>query len=175
MLGSPHVQALSRAATFASAVAIERWTIARGRRQRVQRVDARTGAPPSLRQTIVVLGAQNATRWLLDRALPKPGREMAHAAEEQGRELKRVSALYADDEDARQEAIVRVYAQYKVQPAGACLPVLIRGVAGTLVNRCPIPFLSGRRTLADVLAGTKTVRNGPSRWERLRQRRAAAR
>jgi hypothetical protein len=35
-------------------------------------------------------------------------------------------------------------------------------------NHAPIPFLAERRTIADLIAGTKLVRSGPSRWARVR-------
>jgi hypothetical protein len=47
---------LLRVCVFAIAVAQERRSVAKGSSGRVRRVDARTGAVPSLRQTVVVLG-----------------------------------------------------------------------------------------------------------------------
>ncbi len=68
-------QVLLRAGVFAAAVALERRRIARGSPRRVRRVDARTGAEPNLRQTIIVLGAQRATPWLLGKLIPGPDAE----------------------------------------------------------------------------------------------------
>jgi hypothetical protein len=50
------------------------------------------------------------------------------------------------------------------------LAALARGVVVVAANRAPILFLTQRRTIADVFAGTKLVRSGPSRWTRLRRR-----
>jgi hypothetical protein len=69
---------------------------------------------------------------------------------------------------------MRVYRERHVTPANACLPGLVRGVVVVAANRAPIPFLAERRTIADLIAGTKLVRSGPSRWTRLRRRRRAS-
>lgn len=63
---------------------------------------------------------------------------------------------------------MRAYRDRNVTPVNACLPGLVRGVVLVAANRGPIPFLAERRTIADVLAGTKLVGGGPSRWARLR-------
>ncbi len=63
---------LLRVCLFAIVVAQERRSIAKDSHRGVRRVDVRTGAAPSLRQTIVVLGARDAIRWLV-RAIPGPG------------------------------------------------------------------------------------------------------
>ena len=161
-------QVLLRAGVFAAAVALERRRIARGSPRRVRRVDARTGAEPSLRQTIIVLGAQRATPWLLGKVIPGPDAELQGIKPE----IERVRLEHADDPSARQEAIMRVYQGRQGVQVG-CLPVLIRAGAAVVLDRCPVPFLAERRTLVDVLAGTKSVRDGPSRLTRLRRRRDA--
>jgi hypothetical protein len=160
---------LLRACVFAIAVAQERRSIAKGSHQGVRRVDARTGAAPSLRQTIVVLGMRDVIRWLV-RAIPGPGATPQRSDPGLQRELVRVRAEHADDPDALHEAVVRVYRERHVTPASTCLPVLVRGVVVVAANRAPVPFLVERRTIADVFAGTKLVRSGPSRWARLRRR-----
>lgn len=162
-----------RVCVFAIAVAQERRSSAKGSSGRVRRVDARTGAVPSLRQTVVVLGARDAIRWLV-RAIPGPGAAPRRVDPEFQRALERVRVEHADDPAARQEAIMRVYRERHVTPANACLPGLVRGVVVVAANRAPIPFVAERRTIADVLAGTKLVRSGPSRWARLRRRRRAS-
>jgi len=164
-------RALLRVCVFAIAVAQEQRSIAKGSRQGVRRVDARTGAAPSLRQTVVVLGVRDAIRWLV-RAIPGPGAAPQRLDPELQGELERVRAEHADDPDALRDAIMRIYRERQVTPASSCLPVLVRGVVVVAANRAPIPFLTERRTIADVLAGTKLVRSGPSRWARLRRRRA---
>jgi hypothetical protein len=79
-------------------------------------------------------------------------------------------AEHADDPDALHEAVVRVYRERRVTPASMGLSALVRGVVVVAAHRAPIPFLAQRRTIADVFAGTKIVRDGPSRWARLRRR-----
>lgn len=165
-------RALLRVGAFAFAVALERRRVAKGSRERVRRVDARTGAPPSLRQTIVVLGARDAIRWLFDRVIPRPGAARRRAEAERVREIEHARAQHADDPSAQQEAIMEVIRREpRVGPASFALPAIIRSVALMAVNRCPVPLLAERRTLADLLAGTKLVRSRPSRWARLRIRR----
>jgi hypothetical protein len=167
---SPRGQTLLRICVFAISVALERRSIARGSHKGVQRVDARTGAAPSLRQTIIVLGARDATRWLLDRAIPRPGVAPALIRREMAQEIERVRLEHPNDQRARQEAIMRVSQRRQGVQVG-CLPLLIRAGAAIAVDRCPVPFLEERRALVDLLAGTKLVRNGPSGWTRLRRHR----
>ncbi len=63
---------------------------------------------------------------------------------------------------------MRVLQQRQGEQVG-CLPMLLRAGVAVVIDRCPIPFLSDRRTLVDLLAGTKLVSsNGPSRCPRLR-------
>lgn len=168
-------RALLRVCVFAIAVAQERRSGAKGSRRGARRVDARTGAAPSLRQTIVVLGARDAIRWLI-RAIPGAGAAPQRPDPGLQRELERVRAEHADDPAALQDAIMRVFRERQVTPASTCLPALVRGAAVVAANRAPIPFLAERRTIADVLAGTKLVRSGSARWGRLRgvKRRGAS-
>lgn len=176
LLGSTRGQVSMRVLAFAIGVALERRDVARSSPGRVRRVDARTGAAPSLRQTVVLLGARRAVQWLLGTALPWPGTaQRAHAQRahaELTREFERVRAEHPDDPRARQEALMHLH-QTRGPVQVSCLPALARGAAVATVNRCPVPFLSERRTLADLLAGTKMVRDGPSRWARLRRHRGA--
>lgn len=166
---SERSQVLLRVCVFAIAVALERRRIARGSPRRVRRVDARTGADPSLRQTIIVLVAQRAGQWLLGRAIPGPGAALQRMKPKLEHEIERVRLEHADP-GAQQDAIMRVYQQRQAGSVNMFLPALIRSAAVAAINRCPVPFLPQRRTLADLLAGTKLVRNGPSRWTRWRRR-----
>jgi hypothetical protein len=108
-------------------------------------------------------------RWLI-RAIPGPGARPQRSDPGLQRELVRVRTEHADDPDALREAVVRVYRERQVTPASAGLAALVRGVVVVAANRAPIPFLAERRTIADVFAGTKLVRSGPSRWARVRRR-----
>jgi hypothetical protein len=164
---------LLRVCVFAIVVAQERRSIAKASHRGIRRVDARTGAAPSLRQTIVVLGARDAIRWLV-RAIPGPGAAPRRLDPEFQGEIERVRAEHADDPAALQDAVMRVYRERHVAPVNAFLPGLVRGVVVVTANRAPIPFLAERRTIADLIAGTKLVRSGPSRWTRLRRRRRAS-
>jgi hypothetical protein len=165
-------RALLRVCVFAIAVAQERRRDAKGSSGRVRRVDARTGAAPSLRQTIVVLGVRELIQWL-GRAIPRQGAPPQGLDPELQRELQRVRVQHADDPEGLQDAVMRVYRERHVTSVNTCLPILVRSVLVTAANRAPIPFLAERRTIADVLAGTKLVRSGPSRWTRLRRWRRA--
>ncbi len=60
-LSSARGRVLLRVCVFAIVVAQERRSIAKGSDRGVRRVDVRTGAAPSLRQTIVVLGMRDVT------------------------------------------------------------------------------------------------------------------
>ncbi len=125
----------------------------------------RTGADPSLRQTIILLGVRPATRWLIRVATPDPNAKLRRRQEEFQRELEQVSAEHADDPCARQEAIMRFRREREPMQV-SCLPVLARAAPALLIERCPVPFLSQCRTLADLLAGTRIVRTGRSHCKR---------
>jgi hypothetical protein len=158
---------------FAFAVGMERRRIASESPEKARRVDARTGAAPSLRQTIVVLGTREALRWLLDRLLPRPGAAQRRTQPELAREIERVRALHADDPSAQQEATMELFRQRPVVKVSA-VAMPARALAGIAANHCPLPFLAERRTVADLLASTKLVRGeGRSPWTRLRRRREA--
>jgi hypothetical protein len=163
---------LLRVGAFAFAVVMERRRIASGSPGKDRRADARTGAAPSLRQTTAVLGAQAAIRWLLNRAIPISSAAQRRRRRDLEREIERVRSQHRDDPSARREAIVDICRQRSTGPASIWLPTLARGVAVLAVNRCPVPFLTERRTVADLLAGTRLVRDDrPSRWARLRRGR----
>jgi hypothetical protein len=151
---------------FAIEVALERRRITRGSPRRARRVDARTGADPSLRQTIVLLGAPRATQQLIRVLTPGSNAKLQAQHHELQDELRRLQAEHADDPQARQEAIMR-FQRTRDPVRVSCLPVLTRLVLGIAVNRCPVPFISARRTLPDLLAGTRVVRDDPPRHLRL--------
>ncbi len=67
---SAHSRFLMRVCVFAIAVVLERRSIARGSHRGVRRVDARTGADLSLRQTVVVLGARARRTFAVDALAP---------------------------------------------------------------------------------------------------------
>jgi hypothetical protein len=100
ILSSTRGRVLLRVCVFAIVVAQERRSIAKDSDRGVRRVDARTGAAPSLRQTIVVLGARDVIRWLV-RVIPGPGARPRRSDAGLQRELVRVRAEHADDPDAR--------------------------------------------------------------------------
>lgn len=160
--------------SFALSVAMERRRIAKGAVKGAHRVDAKTGAPPSLRQTIILLGTRLAVQRGA-RAIPLPAAAARLHDPEVSRELHEAHRLHADDQASMQSELERIYAKRQIRPWAACLPVLVRGGVIIAVNRCPLPFLSEWRTLADLLAGTKLARMGPSRWSRLRRRPASSR
>ena len=155
-----------RVGTFAIEVALERRHIARGSSRQVRHVDARTGADPSLRQTIVLLGARHAIPWLIGTAIPGQSVRQREQQLEFQREVQRAHAEHAGDPEARQEAISRIY-QTREPVHRGCLTVLLRALVPVAVNRCAVPFISQRWTLADLLAGTRMVRDGPRRSSRL--------
>ena len=162
-------RALLRAGVFAIAVVQERRHIARGSTKGVQRVDVRTGAAPSLRQTTIVLGTQSLIRWL-GRVIPGPGTSPARPDPGLTREIEQARSQHADDPDALQDAVMRIYRERRVAPGNALVAGLVRSLTITAIGRRPLPFVSERRTIADMLAGTKILDGGPSRWTRWRER-----
>lgn len=178
LLSSARGRALMRIGVFALGVALERWSIARSSR-RARHLDARTGGAPTLRQTILLLGTGEAIKWALDRTMPKPDAQRRQAAGDLQRELKRVRAEHPGDRDARREAIARVHRERGADGGrdavrAFVVPMALRVAVGVTINRGPIPFLRERRTLADLLAGTKLApRESPRRVRLLRRGRAS--
>jgi hypothetical protein len=80
-----------RVCVFAIDVAQERRSSAKGSHRGVRRVDARTGAAPSLRQTVAVFGVRDAIRWLV-RTIPGPGASLQRSDPGLQCELERVRA-----------------------------------------------------------------------------------
>jgi len=94
-----------RAGTFAIEVALERRRIARGSPRQPRRVDARTGADPSLRQTIVLLGARRAIPWLIGTAIPGPSVLQRQQQQEFQREVQRGWAGSRDSPQIRSQEV----------------------------------------------------------------------
>ncbi len=131
----------------------------------------RTGADSNLYQTIVLLAAPRAIQKLIGIGFRGSTRSCEHASRSSNANSPGcgLSTHYSDHE-AIQEAVVRF--QQTHEPVHvSCLPVLIRAVLVGVVNNRPVPFLSQRRTLADLLAGTRMVNDMPRRGTRLRWRR----
>ncbi len=169
---------LMRAGGFAFAVAMERRSIARGS-DRIRHVDLSTGTAPTLRQTILLIGAREAIKESFNRLAPMPGmaKQKRHASELQDI-LQRARREHPDDPQARNEAIDRVFRERAAAGGGrapgvSLVPLVSRVVLGVAIQRLPIPFLRERRTLADLVAGTKLAPRAPSRWTRLLRRRRA--
>lgn len=158
---------LARLGTFAFGVAVHRRSLARGRGASSRRVDARSGEPPSLRQTIVLLGAQQGLRWAARQMLPTSVKQVDR--EELTREIRRAQTQYADDPDAQNAAIAQLYSERHVPVTVTLIPTISRSLFVAAMVRVPIPFLAQRRTLPDLLAGTRML-HSPSRWSRLRSR-----
>lgn len=160
---------LRAAGDFALAVLFERRRIAKGSRKGTRRVDVETGEDPTMRQTIVFLGAQRSVRWLAARAIPTPG---SLVSDEMSEELRRAAERHGDDPAARQRAIAEVFERQGAGAYSSWLPVALRTAVVALVNRRPVPFLGERQTLADLVAGTKMVGDATPRWRRLLRGRA---
>lgn len=145
-----------RAFIFAIAVALERRKIARpSRKARVRHVDLRTGAPPSLRQTIILLAARDVISWIMTIALPAP----PPPDPELTRARRLAYEQHSGDPAALDAAMTDIYRERHVQPTWTVfMPILIRGIAISLLNSRPLPFLAQPRTVPDLLAGTRLQR-----------------
>lgn len=156
---SPARRRALRAFVFAIAVGLERRRIARpSRRARARHVDLRTGAPPTLWQTIVLLAARDAISWLVTVALPGPP-PRPPPDPELTRAMRLAYEQHAGDPAALDAAMTDIYRERHVRPARTVLvPVLIRGIAIGMLNRRPLPFLAQPRTVPDLLAGTRLQR-----------------
>lgn len=170
---------LMRAGGFAFAVAMERRSIARGS-DRMRHVDLRTGAAPTLRQTVLLLGAREAIKEGFNCLVPMPGmaKQKRYASELRDM-LQRARREHPDDPHARNDAVDRIFRERAAAGGGRApgvsfVALMSRVVLGVAIQRLPIPFLRERRTLADLVAGTKLAPRAPSRWTRLPGRRRAS-
>jgi len=84
-------------------------------------------------------------------------------------QMRNAQRQYADDRVKQQETLIRISQESPVQPFASCLPGVARTAAIITITRAPIPFLPERRTIPDMLAGTKLVRLCPSRLSRTRR------
>lgn len=127
------------------------------RTMRIQRADARTGGPVTVRGALIRNWAGRATsaglRPLAKRA-SKRSTERLQALQPQLKELQRA---HADDQAGKQQALMSFYKEHNVNPLGACVPTLLTLVAPSLA----VLFSPRRQSLPDRLAGIVWVDADP--------------
>jgi 60Kd inner membrane protein len=120
---------------------------------------ARAGAAPTRRQTVVRNAAKRLWPVLCRQLLPMP--KLAAREHDQLRaELNAVKARFPDDLEARNQALMQIYKDNRINPAQSCAPALARI---PLLAAIDLPLFSAplRQSLPDRLAGTAVVREPP--------------
>jgi 60Kd inner membrane protein/RDD family len=128
-------------------------------------VDARTGESASRRQEIIRAATRQTWQILCRRLVPIPTTQASAEHEKLRSEIELARRRYAEDQQALQREVMRIYREKKVEPVRAsCLPVLWRL---PLITAIDLPFWSSRKqSLLDRLAGTVIVRDRPSQHRR---------
>jgi hypothetical protein len=126
-------------------------------------VDARTGRDVSRRQELVRAGTRQAWKLLCRRLIPAPKAQASPTHEKVRSEMEAARRRFANDQEALQREVMRIYQEKKVEPVRASfLPVLRRF---PLIAAMDLPMFWSplKQSLPDRLAGTVIVRNRPSR------------
>ncbi len=141
--------------SVASAVGLRNWRSPGMRLMRIHREDMRTGGPVTIRSVL--------TRHLVERARGRVMRRLTGARFE--RHQAQVQALqedvdaarraHPDDPAAQQRAIMQVYRDAGVNPAGCCWWLL----AGLGVEALAVLATPRHQSVADWIAGIAVVRN----------------
>jgi hypothetical protein len=121
----------------------------------LRRVDARSGGEVSRRQELIRTATRNAWRTVAKRVLPPAKVDHPLHREKLRSEMEAARREHADDEEALQTALMRIYQANKVDTRVSCLrplPRLLLAAAGEL----PV-WSSVQQSLPDRLAGTVIV------------------
>jgi hypothetical protein len=165
-LQSRPVQFALRAVAFAGSILTKQRRSPGSRILGLRRVDARTGAEVSRRQEMIRAGTRQAWRMLCQRLIPTPKPRQASEQEKLKSDMQAAQRRYADDQDALQREVMRVYRENKVAPTRVSfLPVLARLLAIAVID-LPAFWSPLKQSLLDHLAGTVVALDRPSRRSR---------
>lgn len=170
-LRRPRVRIPLELSAFALAAA---WEPRRGLGARalgLRLVDARTGDAISRQQALIRVGARRIWQAIAHRLFPWPEVRPLHENEGLRSELDAARREHAEDREALEDALKRIYRQHHMNPVRtSCLPSLLRLLIAVAVD-VPLPWTPLRQSVADKLAGTVVIaeRGGA------RKRRVAAR
>lgn len=129
-------------------------------------VDARTGRGVSRRQELVRAGTRQAWQVLCRRLMPVAKAQASPAHEKMRSEMEAARGRYADDQQALQRELARIYKENKADPVRlSSLPMLRRFPLIAVID-LPIFWSPLKQSLPDRLAGTVIVRDRPSRRRR---------
>lgn len=163
---SRRVQFVLRAVAFAGSILTKQRRSPGSRILGLRRVDARTGAEVSRRQEMIRAGTRQAWRMLCQRLVRSPKPRHVSEQEKLKSEVQAAQRRYADDQDAFQREVMRVYRENKVAPTRVSfLPVLARLLAIAAID-LPAFWSPLKQSLLDRLAGTVVALDRPSRRRR---------
>jgi len=125
-------------------------------------VDARTGNSASRRQEIIRAAMRQTWQVLCRRLVPIPKTRASAEHEKLRSEIELARRRYAQDQQALQREVTRIYRETKVEPARtSCLPMLWRLPLRSAID-LPFFWSPHKQSLVDRLAGTVIVCDRPS-------------
>jgi len=121
----------------------------------LRRVDARAGGEVSRRQELIRTATRNAWRNVAKRVLPPAKVDHPLDREKLRSEMEAARREHAEDEEALQTALMRVYQANKVETRVSCLRPLPRVLLAAAIE---LPVWSSlKQSLPDMLAGTVII------------------
>jgi len=129
----------------------------------LRRVDMHTGGEVTRKQEIIRMATRQVWRMLCERLIPSPKPAAWPGQEKLQSDIQAARQRYAEDEEALQQEIMRIYQQNKPPSAHmSCLPVYARMALVSVID-IPIFWSERKQSLVDRLAGTMIVLDRPSR------------
>jgi hypothetical protein len=120
-------------------------------------VDACSGDEPTRGQRLVRALTHRLWQALHQRLLPLRAPAAPLDQEKMRSEVAAARSAHADDQEALQQALMRVYRDNRAEPAGvSCLPVLARLPLAAAIN-IPMPWSPLQQSFVDWLSGTVVV------------------
>jgi hypothetical protein len=120
-------------------------------------VDMRSGDKPTRRQRLARTLTHRLWQALHQRLLPLREPAAALDQEKMRSETAAARSAHADDEEALQQALMRVYRDNRADPVRtSCLPVLARLPLAAAIN-IPMPWSPLNQSFVDRLSGTVVV------------------
>ena len=130
-----------------------------------------TGGEPDRWQASVRVSTRQAWQSATAHLIPWPEVRSPSEHETFRSDVEDVRRRHADDPDALQEALIRIYGQHRVNPVGmSCLPVYLRALLAAAIE-VPALWTPLKQGLPDKFARTVViVERRRSRWQRLAAR-----
>lgn len=122
----------------------------------IRMVDLGTGGRVSIPQAALREGVRWAWKGATKRATARFRVRNRPQLDDPKEEIQALKRQHADDQAARQRAIMALYEERKARPYAACLPALVPALLAALVD-APMLWSPRNQGLADIIAGTVVI------------------